>query len=163
MGSWTTAIRTWAAGETVTAANMNAQLKDFASAFGALTSYTPALTASGSNPTLGTGSAAQGAYLRVQKLCIARFFIQFGSSGTGAGSGTYYVSLPTNSAGYGGTIGVGSLTDNSVTDIRQATYRTQDATKVVILCEGANYATDAVPWTWANNDSLDGLLVYETA
>src|SRR5688572_17632849 len=61
------------------------------------TSYTPALTASTTNPTLGTGSGQQGRYYRdpITGLVWGQARIAFGTSGTNAGSGTYRISLPT--------------------------------------------------------------------
>ena len=94
MGVWTTAVRTWAAGEKVTAANLNAQLADFANGFGAFTSYTPTLTASGSNPTLGTGNVRSGRYTQVQKQGWLTIQIWVATSGYTAGTGTYEIDLP---------------------------------------------------------------------
>lgn len=56
-------------------------------------SWTPALTAS-TNPTLGTNSVAEGRYTQIGKTVICQIDIKFGTSGTNAGSGTYYISLP---------------------------------------------------------------------
>lgn len=81
MGTWTTATRTWAAGEVVTAANLNAQLRNFANGFGAWTAYTPTITS-------GTGTltsvSATGRYLLVQKLCVVTIAITITTNGTGA-------------------------------------------------------------------------------
>ena len=57
-------------------------------------SYTPALTASVSDPTLGSGSSTSGFYIVDGKLVTVWSGIIFGSSGAAAGSGTYRVSLP---------------------------------------------------------------------
>lgn len=56
--------------------------------------WTPALTASTTNPTLGSGSSAVGRYVQNGTTVIGWAHIAFGSSGTNAGSGTYRVSLP---------------------------------------------------------------------
>lgn len=64
---------------------------------GTWTAWTPTLTAVTTNPTLGSGATATGRYIELDTgLIIARFTIQFGSSGVGAGSGEYRLSLPVN-------------------------------------------------------------------
>jgi len=55
--------------------------------------YTPALTATTTNPTLGTGSTAVGRYKQNGKDVSGWATIKFGSGGS-AGSGTYEISLP---------------------------------------------------------------------
>lgn len=61
---------------------------------GATTAYTPALTAGTTNPTLGSGSVTSGQYTQVGKFVVGYFYISFGTSGTAAGTGNYFVSLP---------------------------------------------------------------------
>ncbi len=171
MGVWTTAVRTWAAGEKVTAANLNAQLADFANGFGAFTSYTPTLTASGSNPTLGTGSTAAGKYLQVRKTVIAQFQIIFGSS-MATGSGTYYVSLPVTASTTNPYrhIGEGYFYDSSASALlRPALTLPNNGTKVRATYPATwptgteTSVAHAVPWTWAQSDQLNGFVVYEAA
>ncbi len=65
---------------------------------GEWTSYTPVLTATTTNPTLGTGSSSVGSYARIQDLIFYRFVITFGTSGVNAGVGTYRISLPVAAA-----------------------------------------------------------------
>lgn len=59
-----------------------------------LTSWTPALTATTTNPTLGTASSATGTYFQLGDWMFASFAVIFGTSGTDAGSGAYRVSMP---------------------------------------------------------------------
>lgn len=100
--SWTTP-RTWVAGETVTAAMLNAQIRDNLSVISplgditALTAYAPALGAVTTAPSLGTGGAISGAWLRIGALASGNFSILFGTAPS-AGSGSYLVSLPTPAA-----------------------------------------------------------------
>lgn len=65
---------------------------------GAWTTYTPALTADTTNPTLGSGSIAYGRYKQNGKEVKCQFVIRFGSSGRNKGSGQYSVSLPVTAA-----------------------------------------------------------------
>lgn len=60
----------------------------------AWSTYTPALTGSSVNPTLGSGSVQEGHYKLWGKICVVRVGIQFGTSGTAAGTGNYIISLP---------------------------------------------------------------------
>ena len=171
MAAYTGPVPSFTDGVTVDKDDLN-ELVNALNATGAWTSYTPTLTASGSNPTLGTGSTAAGKYMRVNKTVICDFQIIFGSS-MAAGSGTYYVSLPVtaatakpykwigsanikdNSTGnIGGPLGLGLPNDGTkVRIIYPATWPTGTSTEV----------THAVPWTWAQSDELNGWLVYEAA
>lgn len=92
MAAWTTTPRTWSVGETVTAANMNAQLRDFANAFGAWGSYTPTWGAT-SAPTIGSGGTITGGYSQIQKTVNFRVGVTFGT-GTTFGSGNYTLTIP---------------------------------------------------------------------
>lgn len=82
----------------------------------AQTTYTPTLTASTTNPSIGTGSAI-GTYSILGKTMFGQFYIQFGSGGS-SGSGSFQIGLPpgftyTNISGYApagsfGATGAGS-------------------------------------------------------
>lgn len=97
--AWTVP-RTWVAAEVVTAALLNTHLRDNLKALGdAWASYTPAWTASTTNPTLGNGTIT-GVFIQPGKLVHMRVRITAGSTTT-FGSGNYQVSLPANAAGSG--------------------------------------------------------------
>ena len=95
--AWTTP-GTATAGEVLTAAFWNANVRDnsneFASLFTAWTSFTPALKGSSTNPILGTGSSATGSYLKLGRLLIVTATITFGTSGVTNGSGIIFMDLP---------------------------------------------------------------------
>lgn len=161
MGVWTTAIKTWAAGSTVVAADMNAQIKDFASGFGAWTSYTPAWTASGSAPSLGNGTLT-GSYLQVQKLVIAKAQFAAGSTST-FGTGTYYISLPVTAVSASGHIyGTGVVYDSSPAAFYTGVVRQNTTTKLEMVTD-AGYVGQTSPITFAQNDEIRVLIVYEAA
>lgn len=69
-------------------------------AHGAFIAWTPVLTASTTNPTLGTGSSQTGVYMRIGRLIFAQGRILWGTGGT-AGSGTYAISVPVNGTAAG--------------------------------------------------------------
>src|SRR5262245_2307147 len=83
---------------------------------GSWSSYTPQLTASSSNPTLGSGSVQNGRFTQIGKLIIVHIRVHFGSSGAAAGSGTYFISVPVTGTFFEEnfqTIGSGNLFDSS--------------------------------------------------
>lgn len=61
---------------------------------GDVKTYTPAVTRSVGDPTLGTGSAQVGRYVQRGKAVTVWVNIKLGTTGFGAGSGSVYVSLP---------------------------------------------------------------------
>jgi len=93
MGVFTTTAKTWGA-EPLKSSDLNAQVRDFINGFGTWTSWTPALTNAVTNPSLGTGGTATGAYLQIGKLVIARGTITFGTSPSLGTNSSMTVSLP---------------------------------------------------------------------
>lgn len=82
-------------GKTLTAPTVNGVVAG--TTFGAWTSYgtpTTIVTASTTNPTLGTASSAVAYYNQVGKLIRFRIEVICGTAGTAAGSGTYQFLLP---------------------------------------------------------------------
>lgn len=151
-------------GQVLTAATMN-------SIGAAWESWTPALTASTTNPTLGSGSFAGGKYTRINKLVIATFTIRFGTS-PNAGSGTYRVSVPVTAAStqlyYQNELGQVLIRDDSTQVQYQATSYL-NTTTTLELAYSATYGGALVnvahnaPWTWTTNDTLSGIIIYEAA
>lgn len=129
---------------------------------GAGTSWTPALTATSVNPTLGSGSVQTGSYFRLGRLIVALGRIKFGASGTAAGSGTYEISMPVTGLGtsamvFGGvrwTISSGSSGGTGV-------LIASSSTKMNVGVSGsANLLTTT---TFAANDDIGFHMVYEAA
>lgn len=90
--TWPTSIRTWLAGEKLTAVLQNEQLRDpLKELSDAWTSYVPVLGSDGTPPTTST---AQGGSIIAGKLVIfwARLVVAT------AGTGTYTVTFPTTAA-----------------------------------------------------------------
>lgn len=165
-----TTPRTWVSGETVTAALLNVHLRDNLLAIGgAWSTYTPALTASSSNPTLGTASSATGEYIAAGKLIIGRAKIVFGSSGVAAGSGTYRISLPTPAAAVKGQLYPAYLFDSSVPAACTPIAYVAATTYLSLLYPAtwptgtATNVTNSTPWTWAANDTIEVSFCYEAA
>lgn len=157
--SWTTP-RTWVAGETVTAALMNAHVRDNLDAIGgAWTSYAPTFTNFGSTPTTGYAK-----YLERGK--TIEVLVEFTLNASPTGSLT--VSLPvTASSDYstGLTCIVGA-----VTGLRQG-VAFRNALTVLASTTTVNFRSDntAAPWnatspqTWASTDIFQFHATYEAA
>ena len=170
MATWTTTVKDWTAGEELTAAALDAQLRDFAGSFGAFGSFTPTLTASTTNPTLGTGSTSSGRYGQTQKTVRGYFDITFGTSGTAAGSGTYNIALPVSaSSNYNGqSIGRATLFDSSGSSYGIIDIIPTGATAVLRYAATWPFGTltsvtHAAPWAWSASDYIRGSFMYEAA
>lgn len=136
--------------------------------------FTPALTASTTNPTLGTGSTATADVQYHQGFVTIRYDIVFGSAGVAAGSGTYQLSLPTlNGVTLGidadwasqKPIGMARLRDSNVPTVAHDWRFVTDLsfpTTLLIKNDSGGSVTNAVPWTWAANDSIGGICRYKT-
>lgn len=128
--------------------------------------FTPVLTASTTNPTLGAASVQDGRYVQIGK--IVHFFakVEFGSSGVAAGSGTYLVSLPVLArTDEGNTLrGQVFLLDNSAVVGRIGIAYSAGGTDVQMWVDSAvTVVTNASPWTWAASDRIWILGTYEAA
>jgi hypothetical protein len=159
--------RTWLAGEVVTGAEMNSEIRDpWSSIQSAWTAYTPVLTAPTTNPTLGTGATSLGTYMQIGKLIIGSFDISFGTSGFVAGSGVYEVSLPVaapaGGAGAGTNAGSGEYVDASPLTTYPVVLSFQSTTTVRFHYNGGTTGVSAVaPVVPANNDKLHGTFTYQ--
>lgn len=130
--------------------------------------WTPALTAATTNPTLGTGSSAQGRYYQSGKHVVAYGSINFGTSGVAEGSGNYIISLPvamrTPVNNDGNMVGQGYIFDSSTSALRPCIFiRNTDSTVVIRLTTDGSAVTHAAPWTWAASDVLIFHFDYEAA
>ena len=97
MAAWTSTPRTWTVGETVTAANMNANIRDFANGFGAWATYTPSLSGFTSVTATTTGY-----YTQVQKTATVRCSVTINTVTT-LGTSAITVGLPANASSTTGT------------------------------------------------------------
>jgi hypothetical protein len=126
--------------------------------------WTPALTASTTNPTLGTGSSATGRYGRVNKVVCGQGQIQFGTSGTSAGSGFYYISLPITAQSSGKVIGQFQLYDSSAFAVYVGTLISDSTTRSLMYYSNpSSVVQNATPFTWAANDFIRYTFEYESA
>lgn len=132
------------------------------------TAWTPALTASVTNPTLGSGSNAQGRYFQNGKHVVGYGSISFGSSGVAAGSGGYQVSLPvTARTGVNNDMnlmGTGYIYDSSASAVVPVIMVGGNTGIAVMRTTTAGaQVTNAVPFTWSTGDILIFHFDYEAA
>lgn len=126
--------------------------------------YTPALTASTTNPTLGTGSSVSGRYGQVNKIVCGQGQINFGSAGVSAGSGYYYVSLPIAAQSTGKVIGQFQFYDSSAFAVYIGTLISDTTTRSFMYYNNpSSVTTNAAPFTWAAGDFIRYTFQYEAA
>lgn len=132
-------------------------------------SYTPALTGSVGNPTLGTGGTVQtGRFFQFGKLVVVSFLIRAGSSGFVNGSGDVRLGLPVPSAAAASSgVGSGVYVDVSATGT-YALAAIQGVSNTFAIFRYDQVAasftlTYASPVTWAVSDEIQGILMYEAA
>jgi hypothetical protein len=150
------------AGEVLTAATWNEQVRDNMKAIGdPWTAYTPTWTATTTNPTLGNGTRT-AAYMQAGKLVHFRIEVLFGSTTT-AGAGAYELTLPVAAAATNYPAG-------------HVVARTSGGTRygglvwpqTTTLLRGLMFTTDtllshAVPVAWASGDRFNITGTYEAA
>lgn len=159
--AWTSPS-TWVAGAVVTAAQLNAQVRDNFKAIGdPWTSYTPTWTASTTNPTIGNGTLL-GSYSQAGKLVHFRIRVTFGSTST-VGSGTYFWTLPVTAISTHIAVAQGFIR-NSAGSTRAYRFARTSASGIIALEDASGAAvTHAVPLAWANGDIIDINGTYEAA
>jgi hypothetical protein len=129
-------------------------------------SFTPTLTATTTNPTIGTGSTRNGWYsIGPGPTCTYSFFVRMGTSGFAAGSGSYKISLPITAAdanlGAFPAHGVCLLNDNSAGASSDGTcwIPAGDLSNLQFIT-GSNTVNNTTPWGWANSDYITGSITY---
>ncbi|MDP8961496.1 MAG: hypothetical protein M3N32_07785 [Actinomycetota bacterium] len=153
------------AGKRIAADDLNDLLPDGM----AFSTYTPVLRSSGTQPTLGTGSVVHGRYYRLGRLLFLYVRIQFGTSGVGAGTGDYYVSLPLNTAPrlseFGFRMGRGTAYDASTNTswVIDAAAPIGVNNEFLFIPDRAGVVGAGIPFAWAANDRLDFSAFYEVA
>lgn len=162
MGLFTTASNTWAVGNKITAALLNAQLRNFIDGFGAKTAYTPTLAGF----TLGNGTIS-GSYTQINKTVWFEATFVFGTT-SAAASAVPTMTLPVTAAS--------SAVNNALmraqfVDSGTAAYlaagrllTTTTAAAYIIGTSGIlTTPSTTTPHTWATGDGIYIAGVYEAA
>jgi hypothetical protein len=136
----------------------------------AYTSFTPAWTATTTNPVIGNG-ALTGAFTRVNKLVFARYTLVTGSTTT-FGSGDYRFSFPVTANNLGNFSAIFSscfMYDSNVGQMYSATASMVNSGTVFRLNTFPNSTQNVTvfgpttPFTLAANDEIYISIVYEAA
>lgn len=128
-------------------------------------SYTPTLTSTGTNPTLGTGNSVTGTYYRVGKTVIGASEIVAGTAGYAAGTGAYRVLLPVAltaaAVSNGRVIGDGVFFDASTSNFYQLILVASTTTTCTMVLNGAALMSATAPVVPAINDQWRYQFTYE--
>lgn len=160
--AWT-APSTWTAGATVTAAQLNQQLRDNLKAIGdPWASYTPTWTAS-TNPAIGNGAIA-GKYIAAGKLTHYRIQVTMGSTTT-YGTGNWNLTLPVAPAGLSTFAALGSASgyDVSAGNAFMLMPIFNGSSNLILINPSSAGASSTSPFTWASGDILSITGTYEAA
>jgi hypothetical protein len=157
--AWTTP-RTWVAGELVTAALLNAHLRDNLNALTTWQSYTPTWV----NVSLGNGSLV-GKYISAGKLVLFKIDAVWGT--TTSSTSTWTFSLPVTLNGVSGSgqiLCIGAARDSSAgSDYGIRGKATTTTTLTPVQDVSFNVISNAVPFTWASGDDIHLYGSYEAA
>lgn len=141
-------------------------------------SFTPTLTATTTDPVLGTSPTRVGYYTQVGKNVLYRFLIVFGTGATvAAGNGTYRISTPIAASANltsgltplyfqgRGRFGDSSANVSAHVDIQVVASQSymQFAYTATHPTGTFTAVTNAAPWTWAASDFMTGQVIYEAA
>lgn len=146
--------------------------------WGSWTRWTPTLTASTTNPSLGTGATARGGY--IQTGTLVNFWVQF-TLGTGAtaGEGFYQFDFPVTPVAMARSIGTGFAVDSSesskayplvvmVSPLFGDALSTSQINPFMLSIETSGTIPEisvgaGVPFTWAAGDEINVNGCYEAA
>lgn len=137
--------------------------------------YTPTLTATTSNPNIGTTGQIFGEYRRVMggEWVFVQVHVVFGGTGISAGSGTYQISLPYPCGTFTNVAnsflnGVVRLFDSSASSFACGYPFIGNGGNLIQFASphrsagGADNVTNSNPWTWAAGDEIQFSAFYPT-
>jgi hypothetical protein len=142
----------------------------------AIQSYSPVLTASVTNPTLGTGGFTVGYYVENFDFIYTWGEFRFGTAAHNQGSGTFEVTLPLPAAtiappdggsGVGPQIGVSRVWDNSSGATRTShSVQLRTETKMMFSVRfgsgaGGRALGSNIPFAWDLQDGMNWIAKYK--
>lgn len=126
--------------------------------------YTFTWSSTGTQPVIGNGTRS-GRYRRSadSDLIIYEFRLTMGSTTT-FGTGTYFISVPVTPSATAVTNACGAcyMIDAGTLD-KAGVLKFEDNTKITPVTATAGVVTPTVPHTWAVNDQIRGVMIYEPA
>ncbi|WP_183092899.1 hypothetical protein [Nocardioides stalactiti] len=148
---------TFTAGNTLTAAELNAYLRDNFKALGdAWTSYTPTTT----NITLGNGTLS-AAYVSVGKMTFFRIKFTLGSTSAITGAPTF--TLPATATATRTINAQLLMYDTSANTFKGGWAFNNTTTTVVLRDDASAVLSSTAPFTWATGDEIVITGTYEAA
>ena len=165
MATYSGTPRTWSAGETVTAALMNSDVRDpLAALAGAWNSYTPTVDQGASTNIAKTVNYAK--YLQFGKLVICQ--VSLSMTGAGTSGAWISVTLPATAATSALIVGSGRYVDTSGSYYTATAY-TLSTTKVVLIVDATTTTTgtkaigEDPAIAVASGDAFQFSVIYEAA
>ncbi|MFF5784179.1 hypothetical protein ACFY8P_04320 [Streptomyces sp. NPDC012693] len=162
-----TTPRTWVVGEVVTAAYLNAEVRDqWLDVLAAWVTYTPVWTGATTNPVLGNGSLV-GRSKKIGRLVNFQIDLTMGSTTT-YGTGAWSITLPFQAAASSGSR-VGNAQALGASRFGGQVVVSPGANGIGAFFPASsavsNYssAAAAVPFAWANGNELRITGCYESA
>ena len=137
-------------------------LENLTGGLGEWVTYTPTWTSNIGTPSLGNGTIT-GKYFRLGKMVIINVSLNFGSTTSVAGTDTWYISLPIQSAGLGN--GVWVAFESGVKFYTGILQVSPGETTIVgfYASDGQGYLSETRPHTWKANDHLRFTAIYQVA
>jgi hypothetical protein len=132
----------------------------------AWTSYTPAMTASTTNPNIGSTGTAQGRYMQIGKLVHFYATITPGGTGIAGGSGGYAISLPVTARTTVTQRGSIYLFDSSAGLAFHGTFSI-GSTTIALAVQGTgqneSLVSGTAPFSISSGDTYHAFATYEAA
>jgi hypothetical protein len=155
--------RTWVVGEVVSAAQLNAEIRDqFNALLAAWTNYTPSWGAATTNPSIGDGTLA-GRYQKIGRTVTFQINMTSGPTTT-YGSGSYNWSLPVASAASAQmSVAWGRFGHDSAIWAVAGQIAAADDRVRFFGAAGSGTVGPGAPATWDANDTFRITGVYEAA
>jgi len=149
-----------------TKSDVDGKLDSSVGNFGSWTSYTPTLTATTTNPNLGSTGTATGHYTQIGKLVVANFKVTFSGTGIDGGSGTYRIAAPVTAATFmndaGLLIGTGRI-NNGSGFICAFRFASTAVIEILYQTTGLGVVSNSLPASWDANEYIRGQITYEAA
>lgn len=134
--------------------------------------WTPTLTATTTNPNLGSTGTAVGRYIILPTgFCVARFEITFGGTGISAGSGPWWLSYPVAPANHASDDQIGLLRAQVAPNPGWGTIEWESATQAQPIFYVSTAAGTPISAAGLSNSNcapvagnfLNGMMIYEVA
>ena len=128
--------------------------------------WTPTLTASTTNPNLGSTGTASGRYARINKIVIGNAQFTFNGAGIAAGLGFYFCSLPITAQGAGLMAGSSLAIDVSTFASTINLCQTDTVNRLIGVGTGGGGLAASIQnstYVWAAGDFIRFNFCYEAA